>query len=287
MDSTQAARKLDKTYFGEFRMIDLSNKNALVTGAALGIGKGISKVLAEQGANVVVSDIDLEGAQRTSEEIVKSGGQAQSAHLDVTSPDAAQSLLSDLLGQLGQIDIVVNNAGVVGAHGWWERKVPNEDDWDAVLAINLRGVVNVSQAVEDSMKERRHGKIINIASIASRQGSPSIPHYNASKAGVVSWTQSHALQLAPYQINVNAICPGLLWTPLFEHLVGRPDFLDNQALEGLTGRERFEKVVELGTPMQKEQTPEDIGKLAAFLASDDAHNITGQAINVDGGRRMN
>ena len=182
---------------------------------------------------------------------------------------------------------MVNNAGVVGAHGWWERKAPNEDDWDTVLAINLRGVVNVSQAVEDSMKERRHGKIINIASIASRQGSPSIPHYNASKAGVVSWTQSHALQLAPYQINVNAICPGLLWTPLFEHLIGRPDFLDNQALEGLTGRERFEKVIELGTPMQKEQTPEDIGKLAAFLASEDAHNITGQAINVDGGRRMN
>ena len=131
------------------------------------------------------------------------------------------------------------------------------------------------------------GKIVNIASIASRQGGPSIPHYNASKAGVVSWTQSHALQLAPYQINVNAICPGLLWTPLFEHLIGRPDFLDNQALEGLTGRQRFEKIIELGTPMQKEQTPEDIGKLAAFLASDDAHNITGQAINVDGGRRMN
>ena len=103
----------------------------------------------------------------------------------------------------------------------------------------------------------------------------------------MSWTQSHALQLAPFQVNVNAICPGLLWTPLFEHLIDRPDFLDNQSLEGLTGRERFEKVVEFGTPMQKEQTPEDIGKLAAFLASDDAHNITGQAINVDGGRRMN
>ncbi len=260
-------------------MIDLSNKNALVTGAASGIGKGISKVLAEQGANVVLSDIDADGARLASEEISRSGGKSQSAQLDVTNRASAQSVVLDLLNQLGQIDIVVNNAGVGGADGWWERKVPSEDDWDTVLAINLRGVVNVSQAVEDSMKERRQGKIINIASIASRQGGPSIPHYNASKAGVVSWTQSHALQLAPYQINVNAICPGLLWTPLFEH--------DNQALEGLTGRERFEKVIELGIPMQKEQTPEDIGKLTAFLASDDAHNITGQAINVDGGRRMN
>ena len=262
-------------------MIDLSGKNALVTGAAVGIGRGVSKVLAEQGANVVVSDIDLDGAKSTSDEIVSSGGSSLSAQLDVTNKDSVQTLLTGLSNRLGQIDILVNNAGVVGAHGWWERKIPNDDDWDTVLAINLRGVVNVSLAVEKEMKERKQGKIINIASIASRQGSPSIPHYNASKAGVVSWTQSHALQLAPYQVNVNAICPGLLWTPLFEHLIDRPDFLDNQALEGLTGRERFEKVVEFGTPMQKEQTPEDIGKLAAFLASDDAHNITGQAINVD------
>ena len=268
-------------------MIDLSNKNALVTGAAVGIGRGVSKVLAEQGANVVVSDIDSDGAKSTSEEIIKAGWLSQSAQLDVTNKESVQTLISDLSNQLGHIDIVVNNAGVVGAQGWWERKIPNDDDWDTVLAINLRGVVNVSLAVEEGMKARKQGKIINIASIASRQGSPSIPHYNASKAGVVSWTQSHALQLAPFQVNVNAICPGLLWTPLFEHLIDRPDFLDNQSLEGLTGRERFEKVVEFGTPMQKEQTPEDIGKLAAFLASDDAHNITGQAINVDGGRRMN
>ena len=268
-------------------MIDLSNKNALVTGAAVGIGRGVSKVLAEQGANVVVSDIDSDGAKSTSEEIIKAGGLSQSAQLDVTNNGSVQTLVSDLSTQLGHIDIVINNAGVVGAQGWWERKIPNDDDWDTVFAINLRGVVNVSLAIEEGMKARKQGKIINIASIASRQGSPSIPHYNASKAGVVSWTQSHALQLAPFQVNVNAICPGLLWTPLFEHLIDRPDFLDNQSLEGLTGRERFEKVVEFGTPMQKEQTPEDIGKLAAFLASDDAHNITGQAINVDGGRRMN
>ena len=103
----------------------------------------------------------------------------------------------------------------------------------------------------------------------------------------MSWTQSHALQLAPYQINVNAICPGLLWTPLFEHLINRPDFLENSSLAGLDGRARFEKSVQQSIPMKKEQTPEDIGNLAAFLASEDSHNITGQAINVDGGRRMN
>ena len=106
---------------------------------------------------------------------------------------------------------------------------------------------------------------------------------------MVSWTQSHALQLAPYQVNVNAICPGLLWTPLFEHLIDRPPFIDfdHTHFEGLTRREKFEKSVELSIPMKKEQTPEDIWKWAAFLAADDAHNITGQAINVSGGLRMN
>ena len=115
-------------------MIDLSNKNALVTGAAVGIGRGVSKVLAEQGANVVVSDIDADGAKSTSEEIIKAGGFSQSAQLDVTDKESVQTLVSDLSTQLGHIDIVVNNAGVVGAQGWWERKIPNDDDWDTVLA---------------------------------------------------------------------------------------------------------------------------------------------------------
>ena len=270
-------------------MIDLNGKNALVTGGANGIGKGIAIVLAGQGANVVVSDVDLEAAQLVASEIRKSGNRSNSIFLDVTSKDSAQSVASDLIDRLGTIDILVNNAGVVGADGWWTRRIPSDDDWKTVIEINLMGVVNVSQAVETDMKNRKKGKIINIASIAARQGNTGIPHYNASKAAVVSWTQSHALQLAPYQVNVNAICPGLLWTPLFEHLIDRPPFIDfdHAHFEGLTGREKFEKSVEFSIPMKKEQTPEDIGKLAAFLASDDAHNITGQAINVSGGLRMN
>ena len=138
------------------------------------------------------------------------------------------------------------------------------------------------------MKERRYGKIINIASIAARQGGTDQPHYNASKAAVVSWTQSNALQLAPYDVNVNAVCPGLLWTPMWEGLARKRAAFDfDSSIRGATGREYFERTVESWIPMKKEQTPEDVGKLAAFLASDDAHNITGQAINVDGGRRMN
>ena len=138
-------------------------------------------------------------------------------------------------------------------------------------------MVNVSEAVMGHMKERRYGKIVNIASIAARYGNVDIPHYNASKAAVVSWTQSNALQLAPFDINVNAICPGVLWTPMFERIAEkRARFNTDPDFEGLKGREFFEEMVESWIPMKREQTPEDIGKIAAFLASDDARNITGQ-----------
>jgi NAD(P)-dependent dehydrogenase (short-subunit alcohol dehydrogenase family) len=197
-------------------------------------------------------------------------------------------MVAQVLAEFGKIDILVNDAGVVGAPNWWEREFPNDEDWDLTLAVNLRGVVNVSEAVMGHMKERRYGKIVNIASIAARYGNADIPHYNASKAAVVSWTQSNALQLAGFGINVNAICPGLLWTPMFERLVEkRSTFNTDPEFEGLKGRAFFEEVVDSTIPMKREQTPEDIGKMAAFLASDDARNITGQAINVDGGRRMN
>ena len=273
-------------------MIDLTDKVAVVTGGASGIGRGICKALAGQGADIVVADMNAQGAKSTADEIAATGRKASVVDVDVTDRDSAANLVAEALRLFGKIDILVNDAGVIGAAEWWKRPTPSDDDWDLVLAVNLRGVVNVSEAAAPHMIERRYGKIINIASIAARQGGADIPHYNASKAAVVSWTQSHALQMAPYDINVNAICPGLLWTPMFEGLVERSLSFgsalgSNPELRDLSGREYFEKLVESVIPMRKEQTPEDIGKLAAFLASDDAHNITGQAINVDGGRRMN
>ena len=126
---------------------------------------------------------------------------------------------------------------------------------------------------------------MNIASGAGRQGGPGNPPYNVSKAGVISITQSYALELAPFNINVNAICPGLLWTPMWDRIATRNINMDDD-LSGLTPRRAFEKVVEARIPLGREQTPEDIGNLAVFLASDLALNITGQSINVNGGSRM-
>ena len=273
-------------------MIDLTGKVAIVTGGASGIGRGICLVLAGQEASIVVADLNSQGAEAIASEIAAGGHESVAVSLDVTDRGSVSDMVAQVLDRFGQIDILVNDAGVIGAPNWWERELTSDEDWDHVLAVNLRGLVNVSEAVAEHMKERRYGKIINIASIAARQGGAGNPPYNASKAAVLSWTQSHALQLASYDVNVNAICPGLLWTPMFERLVRRSTrfgstLSTDPALQGLSGRDHFEKLVESTIPMKKEQTPEDIGRLAAFLASDDAHNITGQAINVDGGRRMN
>ena len=269
-------------------MIDLSERVAIVTGGASGIGRGISMVLVGQGANVVVADINSEGAESVAAEIAGGGGRSMAVQVDVTDVRSADSMVQQVLERFGSIDILVNDAGVIGADGWWERETPNSEDWDIVIAVNLRGLVNASEAVAPHMRERRHGKIVNIASVAARKGGTVIPHYNTSKAAVVSWTQSQALLLAPYSINVNAICPGSLWTPMYERLVQhQTKFGHDDSLQGLTGREYFDRKVVSDIPMKREQTPEDIGKLAAFLVSEDARNITGQAINVDGGRQMN
>ena len=269
-------------------MIDLTDKVAIVTGGASGIGRGICLALAEHGARVAVADLNANGAGSVAAEVSGMGRPAAAIAVDVTNRASVEQMAARALEELGNLDILVNAAGVVGAPGWWERGAASDEDWDYVLAVNLRGVAIGSEAVAPHMKERRYGKIINIASTAARLGSIDIAHYSASKAGVVSWTQSNALQLASYGINVNAICPGLLWTPMWERIAQlRGTFGYDASTRGLTGRDLFDKLVETTVPMKREQTPEDVGKLAAFLASDDARNITGQAINVDGGRRMN
>ena len=265
--------------------MDVSGKTAVVTGGGRGIGRGISLALARNGADVAVADIIVENARDVADEVGALGRRGLALSLDVTSQQSVGDMTARALGEFGAIDILVNNAGVIGAAGWESRETPDERDWDFIFEINVKGIARVTDAIAPRMRERRSGKIINIASIAGRQGSSRNPPYNVSKAGVISLTQAQAQALAPHNINVNAICPGLLWTPMWERITARDAMTPNP--QGKTQRQLFEAHVQAQIPLGREQTPDDIGNLAAFLASEYAMNITGQAINVSGGLLMN
>ena len=269
---------------------DLSGSAALVTGGASGIGRGICAVLASRGAAVAVCDLNAEGAGAAASEIEAGGGKAIAVRADVTDPSSIATAVSDAIEALGQVDILINNAGVVGAPGWAEREEVTGADWDLALGVNLRGTVNATEALESHMTERGSGSIVNIASIAGRLGNPDRPAYNASKAAVISYTRSSALRLAPSGITVNCICPGMIWTPMWERIASRQFDHGSRVFSGDLGahspRDLFDHMVADTTPMGTAQTAEDVGSAVAFLVSAEARAITGQSLNVDGGRVM-
>ncbi|MDE2966011.1 MAG: glucose 1-dehydrogenase [Chloroflexota bacterium] len=260
----------------------LNGKVALVTGAARGIGKGIATELAREGASIVICDLLIDDAVRTAGELQDEHGvTALALEMDVTSEDSIESQVAEAVSQMGQIDILVNNAGVPPDNFGADE---TEEDWDRCYEVNLKGIWKVTSVVAPHFKEQGGGKIVNIASIAGRIGG-GMASYSASKAGAISITQSQAAELGRFNINVNAICPGLLWTDLWRQIEGM--FAGDHTEEVVDRRERFEAVIASNMPLQREQTPSDIGKAAVFFASDDAQNITGQSLNVDGGMRMN
>lgn len=266
-------------------MPELDGLTAVVTGAGSGIGRGIALVLAERGADVVVADIDLAAADTVADEVRALGRTAQSVQADVTERESTDALAMASFEAVGQVNILVNNAGVGGAPGWWERSSPTPEDWDATYDVNVIGIVNTTSSFQDHLKERRSGRVINIASAAGRRGAGGFAHYSASKAAAINVSQGFALQLAGHNVNVNCICPGLLWTPLWEKIAERDLIKSGETV--LTGRQVFDERLAASTPLGREQTPEDVGRLAAFLASDRSKNITGQSINLNGGSYVN
>jgi meso-butanediol dehydrogenase/(S,S)-butanediol dehydrogenase/diacetyl reductase len=262
--------------------LNLNGKVAVVTGGATGIGRAIALKLADRGAGVMIADVNEEASAVTANEVQEISGQSATFTTDVTNLEACTELAAATVDRLGTADILVNNAGIAGAPDWQTRSHSTEEDWKRTYQVNVIGTVNVTNAFRPQMTERRSGRIVNLASIAGREGRPAIPHYSASKAAVISLTQATALELARFNITVNAICPGLLWTPMWGQ-VGDRYARDNPAYKGMSAREVFDAMVEERIPMKKEQTPEDIADTVAFFASEDAKNITGQALNVDGG----
>jgi len=255
----------------------LQDKVAIITGAGRGIGKGIVLKFAQEGAKVVVAEIDSQAAKDAAEEIQKANGQARWIKTDVTKKAEVEAMVAFALKEFGQIDILVNNAGIVLAGSFLEF---TEEDWDRIIAVNLKGVVFCTQAVVREMMKRKSGKIINIASRLGKVGGPYVASYTATKFAVIGLTQSNALEFAPH-ITVNAICPGIVLTEMWDYLsrvLGE--------IRGVAPEDIIKQRITQQVPMGRGQYPEDVAKVALFLASSDADYITGQALNDSGGQEM-
>jgi len=259
----------------------LTGKVAVVTGGGSGIGRGIALAMAREGADVAIPDIQVLNAEKVAGEIKGLGRKVVAMKTDVTSAADVKAMVDRTREALGRIDILVNNAGMASPPG-----MPftnnTEEDWDRAFAVNTKSVFLTCKAVAPYFIERKAGRIINIASIAGPISAVTMPPYSVAKMGVITLTRVIAKELAAHGITVNAICPGVLWTDFWQKLAAHIAET-NPAFKGLTPRQVFEKRVGDIIPMKREQTPEDIGWAAVFLASDEARNITGQALNVDGG----
>lgn len=271
---------------------ELEGRVAIVTGGARGIGAAIARCLAEGGARIGVIDLSGEVAAETCRELP---GEAMSVVADASQEDAMSAAVAEVVERFGRLDVMVNNAGAAageidladmatlgGSAGVPPITNLTQESWDQTVANNLRTTFVGSKAAIPHLEAAGGGSIVNIASIAGLRPSPNLPAYGAAKAAVIHLTRTLAVELAPKDIRVNVICPGLLYTRAWEMLATSMKSSIPELAER-TPREIFQYVVEMQTPLGREQTPEDIGRLTAFLVSDAARNITGQDVSVDGG----
>lgn len=243
----------------------LENKVAIVTGSGRGIGRATAIELAKEGAKVVVSDIDLKECRNVCNEIKKIGSDAIAVRCDVSQKRDVETMIKKSIQTFQRIDILVNNAGVFLMKPFVQM---TEKDWNFVLDINLKGVFLCTNAVVKQMVKQKSGKIISITSIAGKVGFMNTSAYCASKAGIINLTRELAMELSPYNINVNAIAPGVIATKMTEDMLR-----DKKTKEGLLAN----------TPLGRVGKPKEIGKAVVFLASSDSDFITGHTLVVDGG----
>lgn len=252
-------------------------KIAWVTGAGKGIGEVIAVKLGEAGVNVAVSARTEADIQRVAASIRKNGGEALAVTCDVTKPDSVGAAVSQIQGSLGSISILINNAGAAESH-----KFIGHDDalWHRMMEVNLNSVYYVTKAVVPAMVEAKWGRIINIASIASKIGGKYVAAYTASKHGVLGLTRTLALEFASYNVTVNAVCPGYVDTPLTDKAIA--NIVNLTKLSEEEARYSLERV----SPQRRLITSEEVAHVVLMLIGEEARGITGQAINVDGGTVM-
>ena len=247
--------------------MSLAGKSAVVTGASRGIGRAIALKLAAQGARVVVNyQKSADAAAQVVDEIRAAGGEATAVQADVSKFDEAHALVKSAMETFGRVDIVVNNAGTTRDN---LIALLKEEDWDVVLATNLKSAWNMAKAVTRPMMKQRYGRIVNITSVSGLAGQGGQSNYSASKAGMIGLTKALAKELGPRNITVNAVAPGYVPTEL----------------SSTTPQEMQEIMLKM-TPLGRYGTGEDIANAVAFLVSDEASYITGQTLSVDGGLVM-
>src|SRR5215468_4783501 len=257
--------------------MELAGQVAIVTGAGRGVGRATALELARLGADVVVAELDQDGAKRTAGEVAALGRRALAVPTDVTSRADLRGMVDRARAELGRIDILVNNAGIYRAAATLD---VTEEHWDAVLDINAKGVFFASQAVLPAMIAQKSGSIVNLASMAGKIGSRTNLPYNASKAAVISMTKSLALAHAAEGVRVNCVCPGFVETDMWA-AVAR----EQGALLGLTAEE-FTRQRAGTVPLGRMERPEDVANVIGFLVSSKSGYMTGQALSVDGGLVM-
>jgi acetoin reductase-like protein len=268
----------------------LTDKVAIVTGSGNGIGKTVALRLAHEGADIIVADIGLKSAEQTAREILDADRKALAYCIDLANISQIRPMVERAVNEFSRIDILVNAAGVVQTKPFLEI---TEDEWDRVLDTNLKGTVFCIQAVAAQMikqipkevmeagrAEKSYGKIVNFSSISGRRGRALQTAYAASKAAIISITQSAALAFKAYNINVNAIAPGVIPTPMWEQI--------DRDCGRILGKEKGQSMKEFieQIPLGRAGSPEDIAAAVAFLCSSDSDYITGQTLNVDGGFEM-
>ena len=277
--------------------MELQGKKAVVTGGGAGIGEGISLCLAEAGADVAIISRSLNRAALVADKIKALGRESLVEVADATESKQVKAAVQHILDYFGKIDILVNNVG--GEVRFYkdftgDRFVEiSEQEWDEMIDFNLKTTIRTCREVVPHMVKQNSGKIVNISSIAARPpiwNGARIPagfmSYFVSKAAIIQFTGTLALELAEHNINVNCVCPADVWTPLWEKNAART-IAANPQFKGMTPREYFKKVVVAGTtqPIKREITPADIGDAVVFFVSEKSRNITGQSINVDAGAR--
>ena len=241
---------------------DLAGQTAIVTGAAQGIGEGIATRLARAGARVAVADRNTAAAEASAGGL---GAEAFPVSVDVANPSSIEAMVEQVLAKTGRIDILVNNAGIAGkAAPVWDQ---SDEDWQSVIDINLTGVFQCCRAVIGHMRDRDYGRIVNIASVAGKDGNPNMSAYSASKAGVIALTKSLGKEVAENNICVNAVTPAVIRTPILEQLT--PEQVDYMTSK---------------IPRRRTGKIEEVAAVVHFLASPDCSFVTGQTYDVSGGR---